>query len=67
MHDLRLAMRMMATHRWFSFAGVAPRDPVTPVSTSVVLTVVGLLACWLPARRVALVAPVRALAQDQRR
>jgi hypothetical protein len=62
MHDLRLALRMMVTHRWFSFAGVAPREPVT-----LALTVVGLLACWLPARRAALVAPVRALAQNERR
>ena len=67
MYDLRLAPRMMAIHRWFSFAGVAPRDPVTLALTSMILTVVGLLACWLPARRAALVAPIRALAQDERR
>jgi ABC-type antimicrobial peptide transport system permease subunit len=47
--------------------GVLPTDPVTFASTATVLICVGLLACWLPARRAALTAPVRALAEGERR
>jgi len=46
--------------------GVVPSDPATLISTSLVLLTVGLLACWIPARRAALIAPVRALSADER-
>jgi predicted permease len=41
--------------------GVAPSDPVTFVGVSVVLGIVGLLACWIPAQRAIRVSPVVAL------
>ena len=41
--------------------GVAPTDPITYGSVSVVLFVVTLLAAYLPARRAAAVDPVEAL------
>jgi predicted permease len=44
--------------------GVQPTDPAVFIGTSVVLTSVGLLACWLPARRAALVPPIKALNDD---
>ena len=41
--------------------GVAPQDPVTLVTAVAVLLVVVLAASWLPARRAALIDPVRAM------
>lgn len=46
--------------------GVVPSDPTTLTTTSAVLVTVGLVACWIPARRAALVPPVQALASDDR-
>jgi hypothetical protein len=36
------------------------------MSTPLLLVVVGLLACWIPAHRAALIAPMRALTSDDR-
>jgi len=41
--------------------GVKPYDPVTLASTVVLLLATGVLACWIPARRAALVDPMVAL------
>jgi len=41
--------------------GMSPTDPITLISAAVVLTVVGLLAGYLPARRASRVNPLRAL------
>jgi putative ABC transport system permease protein len=41
--------------------GVSPTDPVSLGVTAAVLLVVAVLACWLPARRAAAVAPARTL------
>src|SRR5262249_43270677 len=41
--------------------GVSPSDPGVIAGTSILLLVVALLACWLPARRVSRVSPVEAL------
>ena len=41
--------------------GVSPRDPVVFAATTVVLLGVVFLACWLPARRAALLNPLDAL------
>jgi predicted permease len=43
---------------------VSPRDPVVFAATTVVLMVVALLACWLPARRAAQLSPLEALRAD---
>ncbi|MBA3850222.1 MAG: hypothetical protein C0502_09555 [Opitutus sp.] len=39
----------------------SPRDPLVFVSITVLLSALGLLACWIPARRAARVAPTVAL------
>ncbi|MCI0435240.1 MAG: ABC transporter permease [Gemmatimonadetes bacterium] len=44
--------------------GVSPNDPITFVSVLAVLAMVSFLAAWLPARRAAVLDPVRALAAD---
>jgi ABC-type lipoprotein release transport system permease subunit len=44
--------------------GVDARDPVTLASVIVVLAVVSLAACWLPARRAAHLNPVVVLRGD---
>lgn len=41
--------------------GVGPRDPGVIAVTTVLLLVVSLLACWIPARRAARLAPLNAL------
>jgi ABC-type antimicrobial peptide transport system permease subunit len=44
--------------------GVSPRDPGVLVGTTVVLLCVVLLACWLPARRAAVLNPLDALRSE---
>ena len=41
--------------------GVSPRDPVVFAATTLVLLVVALVACWLPAQRAARLSPLEAL------
>jgi putative ABC transport system permease protein len=41
--------------------GIPPYDPVTLVGVAVVMTVVGVGACWLPARRAARIDPAIAM------
>jgi len=40
---------------------VSPRDPVVFATTMLMLLVVALTGCWLPARRAARVSPVEAM------
>jgi len=41
--------------------GVSPRDPVTLIGVAVMMAVIGLVACWIPAARAARVDPVAAM------
>jgi predicted permease len=41
--------------------GVPPYDPATIVSVAVIMTAIGILACWFPARRAAQIDPVNAI------
>jgi predicted permease len=43
--------------------GVEPSDPATFIVSATVLVTVGLVACWIPARRGAAVSPVKALGE----
>jgi hypothetical protein len=51
------AVRLMASLP----ISVSPSDPVVFISVSTLLAVVGLVACWLPARRAAALDPVKAI------
>jgi predicted permease len=51
------ASRVMASLLY----GVSPRDPVVFAATTIVLMIVALVACWLPARRAARLNPLEAL------
>jgi ABC-type antimicrobial peptide transport system permease subunit len=44
--------------------GVTPADPVAYVAVAVILTVVAMIACLIPARRAASVDPMIALRQE---
>jgi predicted permease len=44
--------------------GIGPRDPVVFVTTTAVLVLVAVLACWLPARHAARLSPLEALRTD---
>jgi ABC-type lipoprotein release transport system permease subunit len=43
---------------------VSPNDPVVFVGIALILSIVGTLACWLPARRAACLHPVAALREE---
>jgi ABC-type antimicrobial peptide transport system permease subunit len=44
--------------------GISPNDPIVFTAVPAVLLAVGLLACWLPARRAAALPPTEALRED---
>jgi putative ABC transport system permease protein len=44
-----------------SLIGASPSDPAVFIAVSLLLTAVGLFACWLPARRAAALDPVKAI------
>ena len=48
----------------FLEAGLNPIDPASYVAALTILAVAGLLACWWPARRAAMIEPTRALRID---
>jgi ABC-type antimicrobial peptide transport system permease subunit len=57
-----LTAALATTHLLRSFLyEISPADPLTFVGLALLLTVVALLACWLPAARAARVEPMAAL------
>jgi putative ABC transport system permease protein len=44
--------------------GISPRDPAVFAATTLLLLVIALLACWLPARRASRLSPLEALRVD---
>jgi ABC-type antimicrobial peptide transport system permease subunit len=62
LHDLRYGRRtLMASLMSSVLFGVNPTDPATFIFGVIVLALVALLACYLPARRAATVDPIDAL------
>ncbi len=56
---------LASSRLWSSFLyGIEPVDPGSWFGATTVLTVVGLVACWLPARRATRLEPTRALRCD---
>ena len=49
--------RLIASQLW----GVSAHDPLTMVVVPILLLLIGVLACWIPARRATRVSPVTAL------
>jgi len=47
-----------------ALVGVSPLDPLTLVAVGVMLAVVTVTACYLPARRVLRIDPAQSLRQD---
>jgi ABC-type lipoprotein release transport system permease subunit len=43
---------------------VSPRDPLVLGTVTLLLTLIALVACWLPARRAARLSPLEALRTD---
>jgi predicted permease len=62
---LGVAVAIAAT-RWLQglLYGVAPTDPLTFVGAALLLLLVALLACWIPARRAARIDPLTALRHE---
>jgi ABC-type antimicrobial peptide transport system permease subunit len=52
--------------RWLSslLFEITPSDPVTFSAVSLLLLVVALIACWIPARRAARIDPIQALREQ---
>ncbi|SDS16956.1 ABC transporter permease [Opitutus sp. GAS368] len=58
---LGLGGAFAATRLMSTLLAVSPTDPVVFATVPVLLAVIGLFACWLPARRAARIAPTEAL------
>jgi MacB-like periplasmic core domain/FtsX-like permease family len=52
-----LLARLITSQLW----GVSAHDPVTMLAVPILLLVIGVLACWIPARRATRVSPMNAL------